>query len=141
MDYSEQMRVAYESVKRGDKAFARQVVEEVLSSDPDIEAAWDLYAHIATNREDAIHSLKQVLELNPFNERAKEQINRLQQQPMMPQPVANGVKPSRVPENAYQSSIPGSLRLSESTRTQILLGMGGLAFFLIICGAFYVFAA
>src|SRR3972149_8836895 len=89
MNFSEQIKIAYEATERGDKSFARQVLEEVLSSDADIEPAWYLYAHIATNREDAVHSLKQVLELNPSHIRARQELDRLQQ-PRHPQPSPAG---------------------------------------------------
>jgi hypothetical protein len=130
MDYSEHMKIAYEATKRGDNSLARQVLEEILSSNADIEPAWYLYAHIATNRADAIHSLKQVLELNPSHGRARQELDRLLNSQDQ-QPVFEGVK------TLSPLIIP---KLNQNSNQSIILwGLVGLACFILIFGTLFIF--
>ena len=142
MNFSEQIKIAYEATERGDKSFARQVLEEVLSSDADIEPAWYLYAHIATNREDAVHSLKQVLELNPSHIRARQELDRLQK-PQYPQPslTESKVSPFIQQDNAKFKPLSNTPEIAPGpTRSIILWVLGGVACFLLIFGSLFILA-
>jgi hypothetical protein len=142
MNFSEQIKIAYEATERGDKSFARQILEEVLSSDADIEPAWYLYAHIATNREDAVHSLKQVLELNPSHIRARQELDRLQQPHYSRWSLTQSkVSPFSPQDSAKSKPLSNTPKITSiSTRSIILWGLGGLACFLLIFGSLFIFA-
>ena len=109
-----QIQVAYEAAKKGDRPFARQILQDIVMSDrqsPDMESAWYLYARIAENREEAIYCLQKVLELNPGNERARRELEQLQgRQTSAPAAAAKSSTPAFYPESeaapASASSTP-----------------------------------
>ncbi len=81
MEPAQQLKIAYDEAKAGNLAQARQLVEELLRQDLNNEAAWHLYAHIAASKADAIEALERVLALNPQNNQAKRELQKLSGSP------------------------------------------------------------
>lgn len=65
-------RAAIALAQQGDKSTARAALKESLALDPRNETAWMWSAGVAENPDQAIHCLRQVLAINPNNERAKQ---------------------------------------------------------------------
>lgn len=80
-DHSKQIQTAIESLNKGDKQTARQILEDILMADPNnpqLEDGWYAYARAAENKEEAIYCLQKVLEFNPNNQRAKLELANLE---------------------------------------------------------------
>ncbi|MFZ5820553.1 MAG: tetratricopeptide repeat protein [Chloroflexota bacterium] len=107
-----QIHEAYHAAKSGDKVRARQIILEVLKTEPGNERAWFLYAKIAESRQKSIQALEKVLEINPFNSVASRDLEALEQRqaaslagqspqtpvprPQTPPPAAKGGLPAWV---------------------------------------------
>jgi tetratricopeptide (TPR) repeat protein len=78
MPLSPELQEAVDTAKAGQLAEARSMLKQILRKDPTNETAWFLYAQIADNREHSIVCLKKVLEYNPYNERARQMLAKLQ---------------------------------------------------------------
>ncbi len=74
MDCNEALNQAYESYKSGNIGAASQILAQILNADIDNEWAWYLLSHCLQESRDIVFTLRQVLRINPQNERA---INRL----------------------------------------------------------------
>lgn len=81
MDTTQQLQLAYEIAKAGDRPKARQLVREILEAEPNNDAAWYLYAKIAGDRQKSIYCLEKVLEINPSHTRARQDLEKLTQIP------------------------------------------------------------
>jgi tetratricopeptide (TPR) repeat protein len=78
MPLSPELQEAVDTAKAGQLAEARSMLKQILRKDPTNETAWFLYAQIADSPEHAIVCLKKVLEYNPYNERARQMLAKLQ---------------------------------------------------------------
>jgi tetratricopeptide (TPR) repeat protein len=78
MPLSPELQEAVDTAKAGQLAEARSMLKQILRKDQSNEMAWFIYAQIADKRENAIFSLQKVLELNPYNERARKMLEQLQ---------------------------------------------------------------
>lgn len=65
-------RAAIALAQQGDKATARAYLKEATALDPLNETAWMWSAGVAENADQAVHCLRQVLAINPNNDRAKQ---------------------------------------------------------------------
>jgi tetratricopeptide (TPR) repeat protein len=73
----ERIREAVAKAKVGQLGEAGELVDSILSDNPDNPGAWMLKARLTKNREEAIHALKEVLRINPKNKQAKDRLSRL----------------------------------------------------------------
>lgn len=78
MPLSPELQEAVDTAKAGQLAEARSMLKQILRKDPTNEAAWFIYSQITDNKEHAIVCLKKVLEYNPYNERARHDLAKLQ---------------------------------------------------------------
>jgi tetratricopeptide (TPR) repeat protein len=78
MPLSPELQEAVDTAKAGQLAEARSMLKQILRKDPTNEAAWFIYAQITDNKEHAIVCLKKVLEYNPYNERARQMLAKLE---------------------------------------------------------------
>lgn len=91
MDTNTIVKQAIEAIKQGNKSNARTLLETVIKNEPNNEEAWFLLAHVAQTQEQARIYLGRVISINPNNERAKQQLEKLNATPSnkqtAPQPV------------------------------------------------------
>jgi tetratricopeptide (TPR) repeat protein len=141
MELSEQVKVAYEAVKRGESPYAREILEEVLTSNPSDESAWFVYAYATNDRAEAMECLGKVLELNPSNERARRDLDRLQYpQTKNPRQQAGMLSASASPRMQASARLPAPPQkpASKGSSTVLLLGAGGAVFLLAACGILFL---
>lgn len=91
MDTNTIIKQAIEAIKQGNKSNARALLENVIKNEPNNEEAWFMLAHVAQTQEQARSYLGRVININPSNERAKQQLEKLNAIPSnkqtAPQPV------------------------------------------------------
>jgi WD40 repeat protein len=73
-----QLKAGIAAAKAGNKAQARQILEQVLEKDENNETAWMWMAMVVDTPRDKRVCLEQVLDINPNNQRAREALERLQ---------------------------------------------------------------
>ena len=137
MPLSPELQEAVDTAKAGQLPEARAMLKQILRKDPTNEAAWFLYAQIADTPEHAIVCFEKVLEYNPYNQRAREELNRLRPVKILEKTASdkewdyNTYMEKKEKEQAASRKRPGINR-------NILLGIGGLVVIgLIIAGGFY----
>lgn len=64
-------------IKQGQTTEARQLLKQHLRSNPEDAEAWFLAARVSSTKEQAISCLKKAIDLDPFNDLAVNQLNRL----------------------------------------------------------------
>ncbi len=64
-------------INQGNNTEARQLLKKYLRANPDDADAWFLAARVSSTKEQAISCLKKVIDLDPFNDLAVQQYNRL----------------------------------------------------------------
>lgn len=139
-NYSEQIKTAYEYTKAGNKNDARKILEEVLSQDSNNEWAWYVFAHTAKNRQEAIHSLEKVLEINPKNIRAKTELDQLQEQATQQDHKNVSLQQPKYPQTSKNNNSNSSN--SKKTISMFFGGCGVLAILIIIViGASFLFGS
>jgi tetratricopeptide (TPR) repeat protein len=89
MDTKSTFENAVSAAKNGDKYRARQILRELIKSDPKNENAWLLFAEVAEKRDDSIRCLKQVVKINPNNDIAREKLLRYSTSPTLSFPRIN----------------------------------------------------
>jgi len=92
MDTNTTIRQAVEAIKQGNKSNARTLLEPIVKNDSNNEEAWFLLAHVAQTPEQARTYLERVISINPNNERAKQQLQKLHTISPNKQPVAQTVR-------------------------------------------------
>lgn len=110
------MREGIEAARAGDKAEARDKFEQVTELDEKNERAWFYLAQVVEADEEKRVCLENVLVINPDNEKARQQMDRLQSKLKAEEEVAPGV----------------------SRRQLMLIGGGGLLVVVVIVGLFLV---
>lgn len=75
---SDKLQQAIAAIQVGDKATARQLLAEILQTDPDNEKAWLWMASAAEYEKSRQQCLEYVLEINPTNEVARRELATLQ---------------------------------------------------------------
>ena len=65
------LNLAIAAIEAGRKDQGRFLLELVVDDDPGNELAWYWLAWCATKRDDRLHALKRVLEINPDNSKAR----------------------------------------------------------------------
>ena len=95
MEISDSLRSAREAIQDRNTPLARQLLQQIIEADPANEMAWYLYAHVAENRQTAIYCLEKTLEINTFNEPARQELAQLQNGSLDP-----GSEPTADPPSA-----------------------------------------
>jgi hypothetical protein len=74
----QQLRKAISAIKAGDKKTGRKLLANLLGENPENEAGWLWMSVTVTDAEKKKYCLKQVLRINPSNEKALESLRKLQ---------------------------------------------------------------
>ncbi len=76
-DLQQKLRTGIDAAKRGDRATARRMLEQVIGADDSNEMAWLWLASVVNTAAERRTCLERVLQINPRNERAREALRRL----------------------------------------------------------------
>lgn len=114
---------AVRAAKAGNKYRARQLLRELIKSDPKNENAWLLFAEVAQKRNDSIKCLKQVININPNNDIARE---KLLKYPLSRSPSFSGFVKKAKPMSLVTQG-------EQDQRNRIALGLLAFALVIIIC--------
>ena len=76
-DINQQLDRGIAAARRGEKAVARQMLEDVLRQDGNNELAWIWLASVVPTKRERRICLERVLQINPNNERAREALIKL----------------------------------------------------------------
>jgi hypothetical protein len=120
-----------DAFKAGDKESARKLLSQAIKQNPDSERAWGWMYNVCNTEQERIHCLKQIVRINPQNEKANQRINELT--------VSDFPLESPTPQ-----STPGYSKLAtpavtsppkRSKSTNLLLFTGGVILVLcVLCG-------
>ena len=77
MEMEQELRKAVSEIKQGDKPNARKILENIIKNDPNCADAWYLLSYVASTQEQALGYLEKVIEINPFHEKAKQQLGKI----------------------------------------------------------------
>ncbi|NWF70241.1 MAG: PD40 domain-containing protein [Chloroflexi bacterium] len=103
-DLQAKLKAGIEAARKGDRATARRLLQEVIRAQPRTEAAWMWLASTTDNVAERRACLSKALEINPNNSRAREALDRLSAggagQAGRPQTRARGQAPiiSEIPQ-------------------------------------------
>lgn len=92
-----------EAYKAGKRDEARKIFITVVKQSPDNERTWECLYGVASNDQERIQCLKQILRINPKNEKANQLLNQLTKE----QPKAQSTRPV----NSNQTSIDNQQKL------------------------------
>jgi len=76
-DIQATLQAGIAATRAGNRAEARQLLQEVITADPNNEQAWLWLASNLSRTEDRVRALERVLKINPNNERAQVALQRL----------------------------------------------------------------
>src|SRR5436190_12552104 len=118
-DVLQQGVTAYKAGKRDE---ARRIFITVVKQNPDSEQAWGWMNNVCRTDQERIHCLKQVLRINPGNDKARQHLDQLLELPfgaeLSPSPV------SSVPQPPSLSGVKVQAKNSGFTRTQLFVLVG-----------------
>ena len=75
----EWIELAGQTADEGDSEKAREYLRNAVKADPECAKAWDYLSHFANSRDEEIHALEKVLELQPDNINAAERLRLVQE--------------------------------------------------------------
>jgi len=139
MPLSPELQEAVDTAKAGQLVEARAMLKQILRKDPTNEMAWFVYSQIADTREHAIVCLKKVLEYNPYNERARKMLEKLQPDDLLEKTESD----KEWDYNSYmekQEKAKGSARKGFALNQKMVIGIAGLAVLALILTAGFYFA-
>ena len=90
--------------KAGDLETARNLLTEAVNQFPDDERAWGWMYNVSTDDEERIHCLKQMLRINPQNEKAQSMLMGLESQTQNPSAADSESLSSQQPEVSFETS-------------------------------------
>lgn len=123
MNKHELLKQADYNFQRGNRELAKKYLAELVSTHPDEEAAWMLFARVVEEKELKIEYYKRVVKINPGNSEAKIALARLQY------PSQTLPKYGLVEGNPWQSPKPHkSILRGVVIPLVILLGLGTTTF-------------
>jgi len=99
MDSEKALRQAIAAIKAGDQETGQQLLAQVISADPQNEAAWSLLASVLEDEDKKRRCLERVLAINPGNGRAALELLQLQE-----------AKPSVKPRQGESSKLVESVQ-------------------------------
>lgn len=120
MSSEEQILHAVELAKAGQRYEARQIVTRILVAEKDNASAWLVMAQLVADREQAIDCLRQVMRLQPDNERVRARLAYLEEMAARPQAAkpSSTVSPIRVADHQPPPAVkPISTVLPEPVAT------------------------
>jgi hypothetical protein len=91
---SSQLHEAVQLAQTGRRGEARQMLWQVVQSEPNNEMAWLWLASVAADQAEYQRALNEVLRINPMNGQARQLLSQYQQQYAAPPPPAYGPSPS-----------------------------------------------
>ena len=111
------------SCKAGKRDEARRIFLTAVKQNPDSEGAWGWMSNVCHTDQERIHCLKQILRINPGNEKARQSLDRLLAPPFPSElPLASG--PSVPLPAVFPAGKSGSKNASfTGTQLFILLGL------------------
>jgi hypothetical protein len=135
-DLLQQGITAYKAGKRDE---ARRIFITVVKQSPDSELAWGWMNNVCNTDQERIHCLKQVLRINPKNEKARQYLDQL-----LAPPFASELAISSILSNSggpSPSEEQTRIKNSSFTQTQlfILLGLVVALFFLFAAAILFMF--
>jgi hypothetical protein len=135
-DLFQQGITAYKAGKQNE---ARRIFITVVKQSPDSERAWGWMNNVCNTDQERIHCLKQVLRINPKNEKARQHLERLLTPPFAAELPLSPV--SSVPLSPAPSGSNARSRNSGFTQTQlfILLGLVVTVFFVFGVALLFLF--
>jgi len=123
MPLSPELQEAVDTAKAGQLAEARSMLKQILRKDPTNESAWFLYARIADTPEHAIVCLKKVLEYNPYNERARRELAKLQPDNLLEKTASD----KEWDYNSYlEKQVEGTATKKSGVNRKLILGIGAV---------------
>lgn len=112
-----------EAAKAGDRGTARRLLEEVVEQDDRNELAWIWLATVATGAAERREYLKKVLSINPRNQRAREALSRLGDEPVVT-PVRGRTEAQTLQESARRTDALAGQRRGGSTGLIFVIAAG-----------------
>lgn len=135
-DLLQQGITAYKAGKREE---ARRIFSTIVKQNPDSERAWGWMTSVCNTDQERIHCLKQVVRINPRNEKARQYLSQL----LAPLTSELALSPiSSVPLSPTPSGLKAKSRNSSFTHTQLftLLGLAIMVFFIFGFAFLYLFS-
>jgi hypothetical protein len=130
--------------KSGDHETARKLFISAVKQYPDNERAWGWMYTVCRNDQERIHCLKQVVRINPQNERAKQLLNKLSGADLPLEGPA--IAPTNVEPQTRMEQVSPSLPISQAKdnvvtqktsevtkQRNLLIGIGAVLFICLIC--------
>jgi len=126
-DLLQQGIIAYKAGKRDE---ARKIFATVVKQSPNSERAWGWMSNVCNTDQERIHCLKQVVRINPQNEKARQHLDQLLAPPFAAELPLSQV--SSVPQSPSLSPVKPRSRNPGFTQTQlfVLFGLGIIIFLL-----------
>ena len=138
MPLSPELQEAVDTAKAGQLPEARAMLKQILRKDPTNEAAWFLYAQIADTPEHAIVCFEKVLEYNPYNQRAREELNRLRPVKILEKTASDKEWDYHKHLERQEQTQTGG-RKGSGVNRKVVLGIAGLvAVILILVGGYFL---
>jgi hypothetical protein len=116
-----------EAAKAGDRSTARRLLEEVVEQDERNELAWIWLATVATGASERREHLRRVLAINPRNQRAREALARLGEDPTTSRP---GTGPTPTLEETVRRTDALAQRPRRGASTGLIFVIAAAAFLL-----------
>ena len=133
-DLLQQGITAYKAGKRDE---ARRIIAAVVKQNPNSEHAWGWMSNVCNTDQERIHCLKQVVRINPQNEKARQQMERLLTPSFAAELPLSPV--SSVPQSPVPSKSKASRRSTGFTSTQLFVLVGLVATLFLMFGAAFMF--
>jgi hypothetical protein len=84
MTENEYLKEAGKLIQQQKIAEARTILDSVKNINPKLDALWFLYAFTVNNKKEAIRCLRIAIEINPLNDRAWDQLEKLEKESTVP---------------------------------------------------------
>ena len=97
------LNAGIQAARAGQKAEARQLLEQVVAQNDRIERAWLALASVVDSTSEKRNCLQKVLEINPTNDRARQALLALPAEPRSGGTTGLTTRPSEVPSNFASS--------------------------------------
>jgi hypothetical protein len=138
MPISPELQQAIDAAKAGDRVTARRILKQVLREDQNNETAWFLYAQVTDKPEHAVSSLKKVLEINPYNERARKMLDQMTpKEAPKPDPNAPWDYDRFIEKQAQAQGGKKPVKKNSQNNRYIAIGAVVVLFFLLCLGGFF----
>lgn len=103
---ADKLNSAIAAFQAGDKATAKTLFQEVISTDPNNDTAWYYFAALQDDPARRRAALQKVLEINPEHQRAREVLAAMDAAQAATSSTAAGVPPARPPASSQPAAVP-----------------------------------